>query len=116
MCSSNRLRATPSTGNATADSGGPLSFVAWVTGGDATRVVLPPDDGPVDLVWLTLKELVPSLAVNGILFAGPSWLRFHDVVFGGAALLAGLTWVGLELRWAGLGLRRWTGRLRRRLG
>jgi len=103
-------------GNASTGSGGPLSLVAWVTGGDATRVVLPPDDGPVDLVWLTLKELVPSLAVNGILFAGPSWLRFHDVVFGGAALLAGLTWVGLELRWAGLGLRRWTGRLRRRLG
>jgi hypothetical protein len=101
--------------NTTAGSGGPLSLIAWATGGDATRVVLPPDDGPVDLVWVTLKELVPSLPVNGILFAGPSWLRFHDVVFGGLALVGTLAWAGLELRWAGLGLRRWTGRLRRRL-
>ena len=100
--------------NATA-GGGPLSLVAWATGGDATRVVLSPEDGPVDLVWVTLKELAPSLAVNGILFAGPSWLRFHDVVFGGLALVTTLVWGGLELRWAGLGLRRWTGRLRRRL-
>jgi hypothetical protein len=101
--------------NVTADGGGALSVIAWVTGGDATRVVLSPDDGPVDLVWVTLKELVPSLPVNGILFAGPSWLRFHDVVFGGLALVAATAWGGLELRWAGLGLRRWTGRLRRRL-
>jgi hypothetical protein len=101
--------------NASTGNGGALSLIAWATGGDATRVVLSPDDGPVDLVWVTLKELVPSLPVNGILFAGPSWLRFHDVVFGGLALVGALSWAGLELRWAGLGLRRWTGRLRRRL-
>lgn len=107
--------ATIREANATAGNGGPLSLIAWVTGGDTTRVVFPPDDGPVDFVWVTLKELAPGLAINGILFAGPSWLRFHDVVFGGLALVGVLVWAGLELRWAGLGLRQWTGRLRRRL-
>ncbi|MEF8852249.1 MAG: aryl-sulfate sulfotransferase [Haloarculaceae archaeon] len=84
----------------------PLSPVAPVTGGDATRVVLPPEEGPVDFVWVVIKRLVPSLPVNGVLFAGPSWLRFHDVVFASVALAAALAWVGLELRWAGVDPRR----------
>jgi hypothetical protein len=89
----------------------PMSALAPVTGGDATRVVVPPDEGPVDFVWVVIKELVPSLPVNGVLFAGPSWLRFHDVVFAGIALTTALAWASLELRWAGFGLRLLTSRL-----
>jgi len=84
----------------------PLSVVAPVTGGDATRVVVPPDEGPVDFVWVLLKRVVPSLPVNGILFAGPSWLRFHDVVFAAVGTATASAWVAFELRWAGFGLRR----------
>ena len=114
--STHEIRESVNSSDASDTSGGPLSVIAPLTGSDATRVVVPPEESPADFVWVALKELVPSLPVNGLLFAGPSWLRFHDVVFGSVALATALAWAALELRWAGLGLRRWTRQARRRTG
>ncbi|WP_436931371.1 aryl-sulfate sulfotransferase [Halosimplex halobium] len=59
-----------------------------------------PDRGPAETVWVALKELTPSLVVNGMLYAAPSWVRFTDLAFGALALLTALTWAGTELYWS----------------
>ena len=60
---------------------------------------------PTARFWLTMKSIAPSLIVNGLLYAGPSWIRFTDLVF--AAVLFGslATWGALELRWSNVRVR-----------
>jgi hypothetical protein len=62
-----------------------------------------PERGIDATLWAAIKDVTPSLVVNGVLFAGPSWLRFPDLVFGLVALLTALTWGGLEGYWRGIG-------------
>jgi hypothetical protein len=66
---------------------------------------------PTARFWLTMKSIAPSILVNGLLYAGPSWFRFTDLVFA-SVMLAGLaTWGAFELRWSGLRVRRGLGRV-----
>ncbi|MFC7193688.1 hypothetical protein ACFQL4_01990 [Halosimplex aquaticum] len=44
--------------------------------------------------------MTPSIVVNGILYAAPSWVRFTDLAFGAVALVAALCWAGAELYWS----------------
>jgi hypothetical protein len=74
-----------------------------VVGPGSDPAVTHPDRGVDETVWTALKDLTPSLVVNGVLFAGPSWLRFPDLVFGLVALLSALSWVTLESYWRGIG-------------
>jgi hypothetical protein len=60
-----------------------------------------PDRTLVETVWMTLKELTPSILVNGMLYAAPSWVRFTDLAFGAVALLTGFAWLLTEGYWAG---------------
>ena len=59
-----------------------------------------PDRTVIELVWVRLKGVTPSIVVNGLLYAAPSWVRFTDLAFGALALLTALTWVGAELYWS----------------
>ncbi|MFC7140077.1 aryl-sulfate sulfotransferase [Halosimplex aquaticum] len=59
-----------------------------------------PDRTVVETVWVGLKEVTPSIVVNGILYAAPSWVRFTDLAFGAVALVAALCWAGAELYWS----------------
>lgn len=65
--------------------------------------------------WLALKELTPSLVVNGVLYASPSWVRFTDLVFGFVLLGTVLCWTALELRWSRLSVSRVVKAVRTRL-
>ncbi|PSP63659.1 hypothetical protein BRC79_11070 [Halobacteriales archaeon QH_8_67_27] len=60
-----------------------------------------PDRSIVEAVWVVLKGLTPTLVVNGLLYAAPSWVRFTDLAFGALALLTALAWAGAELAWSG---------------
>ncbi|WP_123539349.1 aryl-sulfate sulfotransferase [Halosimplex salinum] len=59
-----------------------------------------PDRGPAEAVWAPLKRLAPSIVVNGLLYAAPSWVRFTDLAFGALALLTALSWASVELHWS----------------
>ena len=65
-----------------------------------TGAVTHPDRTVVEIVWLGLKDTVPSLPVNGLLFALPAWVRFPDLVFGGLFLVSGLAWLCCEVYWS----------------
>jgi len=75
------------------------SALSALVGGDTA--VTHPDRGIVGTLWTVLRSLAPSLLVNGLLFAGPSWLRFPDLVFGLVAVVTAAAWAGTELYWAG---------------
>lgn len=59
-----------------------------------------PDRTVVEVVWVALKQLTPSILVNGLLYAAPSWVRFTDLAFGALALLTTVAWAGAELHWS----------------
>ncbi|WP_459194658.1 aryl-sulfate sulfotransferase [Halosimplex sp. J119] len=59
-----------------------------------------PDRTVVETFWVGLKEMTPSIAINGLLYAAPSWVRFTDLAFGAVALLAALGWAGTEIYWS----------------
>ncbi|MFB6140678.1 MAG: aryl-sulfate sulfotransferase [Halosimplex sp.] len=76
-------------------------------GGDADPGAVPatgrithPDRTVVETVWVRLKELTPSIVVNGLLYAAPSWVRFTDLAFGALGVVAVLAWLGAELYWS----------------
>jgi hypothetical protein len=50
------------------------------------------------MLWL--KDALPASWVNSIIFVGPAWFRFRDVVTLGVMVLTGIAWTGLEYRWA----------------
>ncbi|MFB6074849.1 MAG: aryl-sulfate sulfotransferase [Haloarculaceae archaeon] len=55
---------------------------------------------PVNRIWLTLKDLVPPVETNSLLYLAPSWVRFADLVFGVAFVSTGLVWGSCELYWS----------------
>ncbi|MFC7140511.1 arylsulfotransferase (asst) [Halosimplex aquaticum] len=63
------------------------------------------DRGIDSSVWLSIKRFMPSLPVNGALYAGPSWVRFAELSFIVVAVLSLLTWCGFEIRWSRYGFR-----------
>ena len=63
---------------------------------DITR----PNHGFVSMFWITLKEVTPSVMVNGLLYISPSWVRFTDLIFGFLFLGTALSWGGVELYWS----------------
>ena len=85
--------------------------VANVTGGVASS-----GDGfdrsLVDRFWLGLKDLVPSLVANGLLYVAPAWVRFSDLVFTAVACGGALGWVTAEVYWSRYSLRGGTSRAR----
>jgi len=68
----------------------------------------------VDQFWLTLKDAVPSLVANGLLYVSPSWVRFSDLAFAAVGLSAGLVWTGVEFYWSRFSIRGFAGRIRSR--
>ncbi|WP_049920894.1 arylsulfotransferase family protein [Halopiger djelfimassiliensis] len=56
-----------------------------------------------------VEAVVPNRIHNGILFATPVWMGRLEFAVAGVALLTGLVWVGLEIKWhlgdAGIGFR-----------
>jgi len=46
-----------------------------------------------------VRSLLPSRVVNAIIYVGPTWMGHAEFGAASVALLAGLTWSSLELRW-----------------
>jgi hypothetical protein len=57
--------------------------------GNETGIVSP-DRGPVDRAIVGLKNLLPSLVVNSLLYVSPGWIRFTDLLFVFGTALTGL--------------------------
>jgi hypothetical protein len=55
--------------------------------------------------WLTLKDVLPSVIVNSILFVAPEWIRFTTLVSGVVLLVNVGIWGILEIWWSGIRLR-----------
>jgi hypothetical protein len=68
--------------------------------GRSDGTITSPDAGLVASFWLGLKELVPSLVVNGLLYSAPSWVRFTDLAFAFAFLVGLLGWLTSEVYWS----------------
>ncbi len=104
-----------STGGPAAASPG---FYGPVNNGTATPTngTEPPIDRGPDRTWdeqflLTLKDLLPPVMVNGILYVSPTWVQFTDLLVGGVALGALLLWGAVEFRWSRFSLRSMFGRV-----
>jgi hypothetical protein len=76
------------------------------TGGDAA------DGGGFSVVGAVggvIGAVLPHRVVNAVLYVTPAWMGASEFSAGGAGLLAGVAWGGLELRWrlgrVGIGLR-----------
>jgi len=105
------MRATREASNTTDDSGTRSGIeIPFVRSTDddtdagavpPTGAITHPDRTVVESVWVVLKALTPSIVVNGLLYAAPSWVRFTDLAFGALALLTTLAWAGTELAWSG---------------
>jgi hypothetical protein len=49
--------------------------------------------------WLTLKDILPSVIVNSILFVAPAWIHFTTLVSGVVLLIDLIIWAALETWW-----------------
>jgi hypothetical protein len=74
-------------GSGTADPAGRVS--AGTAGDLSERLVL------------GLKDLLPSVAVNGLLYLSPSWVRFTDLLVAGLLLTTLAIRLGFAWRWSG---------------
>ncbi|MFC4438629.1 MULTISPECIES: aryl-sulfate sulfotransferase [Natrialbaceae] len=54
---------------------------------------------PLEHLGDLLEEHLPHRIYNGLLFISPIWVGSTELAAIGVALLSGLTWVGLEIRW-----------------
>ncbi|ELY64208.1 aryl-sulfate sulfotransferase [Natronococcus jeotgali] len=54
---------------------------------------------PLDSLGGFIENALPHRIYNGLLFASPIWMGSAEFAAVGVALLTGLTWVGLEIRW-----------------
>ncbi|WP_312854308.1 aryl-sulfate sulfotransferase [Natronococcus sp. JC468] len=54
---------------------------------------------PLDSLGGFIENVLPHRIYNGLLFASPIWMGSAEFAAVGVALLTGLTWVGLEIRW-----------------
>lgn len=76
-------------------AGGPAREVD----GDASTV--PPGTAAL----LAIKDLVPSIVVNSLLYVAPAGIRFGELLVAAVVLVDALAWAGLEYRWSGLSVR-----------
>jgi hypothetical protein len=64
---------------------------------------------PVGILTDLIETFVPHRIYNALLFVSPVWMGAPEFVAAGIALLTGLVWAGLEIRWrlrdAGVGFR-----------
>lgn len=65
----------------------------------------------VDRAVLLIKDLLPSLVVNGLLYVSPSWVRFMDLLVAALLVVDLFTWGALEFYWSSLSVRGLVGRL-----
>ncbi|ELY63936.1 aryl-sulfate sulfotransferase [Natrinema versiforme] len=54
---------------------------------------------PLDFLGNLLESILPHRIYNGLLFATPVWMGASEFAAVGVALLTGLLWAGLEIRW-----------------
>ena len=97
------------------DGSGAGPFAGVLSEPDSRTVVTRPDANVDQTVWTTLKDLTPSLVVNGLLYAGPSWMRFSDLVFSLVALVTAACWGVAELCWSPVAPLAYVRALRRRV-
>jgi hypothetical protein len=60
-----------------------------------------PPGGISERLILELKDLLPSVAVNGLLYLSPSWVRFTDLLVTGLLLTTVVVRLGFAWRWSG---------------
>jgi hypothetical protein len=56
--------------------------------------------GLVTAALLTVKDAIPARWVNSVLYVGPAWFRFHDVVTLGVLVSTLSVWGVVEYRWS----------------
>jgi hypothetical protein len=61
-----------------------------------------------------LKDVLPSVAVNGVLYLAPSWIRFTDVLVAGVLLTTIVVRIGFAWRWSDRSVRGTVGGARTR--
>jgi hypothetical protein len=71
--------------------------------------------GFTDRAVIGLKDLLPSVAVNGLLYLAPSWVRFTDLLVASALLATIAIRTGFAWRWSGRSARGIAGSVRSRL-
>ncbi|QCS42624.1 aryl-sulfate sulfotransferase [Natrinema versiforme] len=54
---------------------------------------------PLGFLGGLLESILPHRIYNGLLFASPVWMGASEFAAVGIALLTGLVWAGLEIRW-----------------
>lgn len=58
------------------------------------------DQGSAGGILVTLKDVLPSVLVNGLLFVAPPWVGFTDLLVAAVLLVDLLVWGGLEWQWS----------------
>ena len=53
-----------------------------------------------------LKDLLPQLVVNGLLYTAPGWVRFTDLLFGFGILFTGIVFATTEFWYSRYSVRR----------
>ncbi|MFC4246046.1 aryl-sulfate sulfotransferase [Natribaculum luteum] len=64
-------------------------------GGDGSSI----EFNPLEFLGEQLESFLPHRIYNALLFATPIWMGKTEFAAIGVALLTGLTWTGLEIRW-----------------
>lgn len=87
------------------------------TGGQSTLSMSSSVDGGIHdnrigRAMIVLKDALPAVWINSLLYVGPAWFRFHDIVVSSLGISMLGIWVVTEYRWAswsirGLGARVW---------
>jgi hypothetical protein len=68
--------------------------------------------GPGERAIVAAKGVLPSLVVNGLLYAAPPWVRFTDLLIAGLLVLTLVGWGLVEFRWSRFSVRGALARLR----
>ena len=102
-----------------AGGGSAGGWAAGSTVADGAPADAPPrvdQDAREGRLALAVRDALPSLLVNGILFVAPAWVGFVDLLWAGLLALDALAWGALEWRWSGRSLGGGWRALRGRLG
>jgi hypothetical protein len=92
---------------------------AYDTGADAGTGVdgaatAGPTVGLSERLLIGLKDVLPSVAVNGLLYLAPSWVRFTDLLVAGVLLTTIVVRIGFAWRWSDRSVRGTVGGARTR--
>lgn len=60
---------------------------------------------PLKRIKLTVKSVIPSLLINGLIFLLPPWIGFGELVYVFALSGIGIVWMSTEFRWSSYQLR-----------